>query len=230
MRVRDKPWVLLAAITVFPAASLASTVNLVPVYANESTGTSFLLSVTYSYNAMDGFGKLTWVFENTSPNPPISASFLTGFAWDSPTGVTYAMHSSTHSSFALEAPAGASPFGTYSHALALGGDWLGGGSPNGGIESGDTGTFVLKVMGTSGVLAGLTTDSFLSDRTYTTGGVTYPAPIAVRLRGIQPGDGSDKILGAAPGGPGPGPLIPTPTAALAGAVGLVGLMMRRAHR
>lgn len=230
MRVKAKPWIVLATIGMFPVGSFASTVSLVPVYSNESTGVSFLGSVSYSYNASDGFGKLTWLFQNTSPNPPISASFLTGFAWDSPTGVTYAVHTSTHSGFALEAPASASPFGTYSHTLALGGDWLGGGSPSGGIASGATGTFVLKVNATASVLSALSTDSFLSSRTYTTGGVTYPAPVAVRFRGIQPGGGSDKILGAAPGDPSGGPIIPLPSTAMAGMVGLGGLMVRRVRR
>lgn len=76
-------------------------------------------------------------------------------------------------------------------------------------------------------LSSLTAMSFLADRSYTPVGGTepYPAPVAIRFKGIEPGDLSDKILAAEPGTP--GPLIPTPTAALAGSVGLSGLMFRR---
>lgn len=96
-------------------------------------------------------------------------------------------------------------FGNYKAGAGVGGDFLGGGPPN-GIAIGDTGSFVFNVSASDA--GSLTTASFLSN----------PTDLLVRFRGLDDG-GSDVV----------GTNVPTPAAAitLALAGGLVGGARRR---
>jgi hypothetical protein len=98
-----------------------------------------------------------------------------------------------------------SPFGTFDFGAALGGDFLGGGSPTDGIAVGDSRTFAFNVTGSDADAIGA--GDFVSDG------------FLVRFRGFED-DGSDKV---------PGRIVPTPAAVIAGLalLGLVGIQRRR---
>jgi hypothetical protein len=80
----------------------------------------------------------------------------------------------------------ASPFPNFDFGAAVGGNWLGGGSPNSGIAAGASGALSFNVSGDDSLLASLTDASFFD----TTNGYGF----AARFRGFEDG-GSDKVPG-----------------------------------
>ena len=99
----------------------------------------------------------------------------------------------------------------------MGGDWLGGGSPNAGIANGVTGTFTFKITATDA--ASLTPYDFIGAMN-----TSQLADFVVRVKGIPGPNGttlSDKV---------PALVVPLPTGfafGLAGLSGLAGLRRRR---
>ncbi len=110
---------------------------------------------------------------------------ITGFMFNIDGNATAVLVTKTHSAFSdLGTSPSASPFGTFEAGAAMGGSWLGSGSPNTGIVRGATGVFTFNVTGPDA--ASRTAASFISG----------PSSInfAVRYRGFDNG-GSDKTAG-----------------------------------
>ena len=99
-----------------------------------------------------------------------------------------------------------SPFGVFDHGAAVGGDWLGGGSPLDGIGVGETFTFLFDVRGDAAFLATLVAHDFFDE--------SDGWGFAARFRGFEDG-GSDKVTAS----------LPAP-----GAIGLLGLASLGARR
>lgn len=103
------------------------------------------------------------------------------------------------------------PYGNpYDAGAALGGKFLGGGNPTGGIAVGDTGSFTFRIE--SADAGSLTAGSFLD-------GGPYDFDFLVRFRGFDDG-GSDEV---------PAVMIPLPASIALGAIGLVAAMMGAAR-
>ena len=110
----------------------------------------------------------------------------------------------------------ADPFGNFDFGDALGGSWLGGGSPNAGIGIGNSGTFVFNFTGSN--LNNLTTLSFIN--ALASGNAAGPAEfMAVRFRGFA-NDASDKVGGS------PVP-VPASLWLLASSIGGLGVFSRK---
>ncbi len=194
------------------AASSASA-TMIMIQSNPAGSTDglgrFTGSISYTGNTLNT-GTLTIVLSNT--NTPATGGYITGMVFNIPgadAAATAQLAASSISNFQVLGPTeSASPYGVYEAGAALGGSWLGGGSPTGGVAVGQTGTFTFNI--TSAGASGFTASSFIASG-------SSPSPL-VRFKGFANG-GSDKV---------PGVLVPAPGAAvlMAGA-SLVAVRRRR---
>ncbi len=134
-----------------------------------------------------GEGSLTVTLTNTSPIE--NGGYLTGFVFNVAPDVTVA-YDGAHAGWSAVFNESAVPFGVFDFGAALGGNWLGGGSPLGGLAVGATSSFEFSVTGDAGVLAGLVARDFFDESV----GVGFVA----RFRGFADG-GSDKVTSTLPG-------------------------------
>ncbi|MGH7244207.1 MAG: hypothetical protein ACREJD_12405 [Phycisphaerales bacterium] len=148
------------------------------------TGALGAVDGSMSYSFVSGsLGKLTISLTNISP--VANGGKLTGFAFDivsADPGATASLFSKTNANFVGMTNVSASPYGTFDAGAALGGNWLGGGSPNGGIAIGASATFVFNI--TASDASTRTASNFLG---------TGDDSLALRYRGFVDG-GSDKLL------------------------------------
>ncbi|MBN8599364.1 MAG: hypothetical protein J0L78_16960 [Planctomycetes bacterium] len=148
------------------------------------SGASGAVSGSMDYTFVSGsLGKLTISLTNVSPAP--NGGKLTGLAFDivsADANATASLFSKTNSNFVGMTNVSAAPFGTFDAGAALGGNWLGGGSPNGGIAVGGSATFVFNI-----------TASDASTRTAANFLGSGDDSLALRFRGFVDG-GSDKML------------------------------------
>jgi MYXO-CTERM domain-containing protein len=200
--MRITPFVCtLSAVVVFAANASASTVTSTSIFGNagiEGLG-AYTGTITY-----DTAGLLEIMLENTSP--AANGGYITGFVFDVDADVDLSLSLTPDPApFQFVQNESGSPFGTFDFGAALGGNFLGGGNPTGGIAVGDSRMFVFNVSGSD---AGLITASDFVDSGF-----------LVRFRGFEDG-GSDKV---------PGTVVPTPAAALAGIamLGMLGLRRRQ---
>jgi len=159
----------------------------------------------------------------TNTSPADNGGYLTGFVFNNPnnyiTGVTL---TGSNSNFKLlGAPSfkdsiNAAPFGNFDIGAALGGDFLGGGSPKNGIPAGGSANFYFAITGSN--LDKLNAGSFLG-ATNSNGDFS-----AARFRGFENG-GSDKV----PASPNPVPIPPTVYLLGAGLFG-VGFIRKRVRK
>ncbi len=181
-------------------------------------------------------GALSITLTNTSA--AANGGFLTGFAFNVADGVS-GVSLTSGGGFKGVANVSTSPFGTFDFGAALGGNWLGGGKPSGGIAAGATATFSFQLVGD---YTNLTAADFLTGESDSS-----DYAFAARFRGFGDG-GSDKVIGSivttqeppeepcTPDNP-PPPHAPLPAAVWAGIVG-AGMALaarrrrqqRRAHR
>jgi hypothetical protein len=125
-------------------------------------------------------------------------------------GVTVALASTSNAAFTDTSTESGSPFGDFRGGMALGGSWLGGGSPNSGTPIGSTLTATFNISGTG--VGAMTAANFVNP-------VAGHYQFVVRFRGFENG-GSDKL---------PAQIVPAPgaAAALFGAGGLMAARRRR---
>ena len=192
----------------------------IEIFSDEANSTeglgSFTGSLEYEFDPFADIGFLSVTLTNTSD--PDNGGFITGFVFNIASADTDASATFTSGSHPFEnltdGGLNAQPFGNpFDAGAALGGKFLGGGSPTDGIAVGDTGIFEFDVMAFDA--ADLTALSFL------TGG-PYEFNFIVRFKGFENG-GSDKV---------PGTIIPLPPGLALGGLGLLGAMFgaRRVRR
>ena len=217
-------------------------------YIQGTTGTSGPGYFTGSV-AVDNLSTTSAVIRVSLANtsPIASGGFITGFAFNDPNSTSKGNISTVTSFSQSYSPAGAppannmlligtptfdntisgSPYGSFDIGAAVGGDLLGGGTPQPGVEVGQTGTFLFTVSGTN--LDKLTSANILN--TLSTGGASF----MVRFRGFTDGS-SDKVLAGVicppplppPPPPRPG-AVPAPAGLLLGIIG-VGCLLGRSVR
>ncbi len=188
----------------FPSAAQA-----VFIQGNSAASTSnlgrFTGEVTYTANTLTT-GTLTISLTNT--NTVVEGGYITGVVFNIPGAdalASAALATTDHAGFLDLGSESAAPFGTYEAGAALGGAWLGGGSPVGGIAAGTTGVLTFAVHASDA--SALKAEQFLG-----------ADGMVVRFKGFCDG-GSDKV---------PGQLVPAPgTVALMGAGGLLAVRRRR---
>lgn len=184
------------------------------------------------YTAADsGHATLTFNLLNTSPTA--NGGYLSAFVFHNPSGlITGATVTSTNPNFGLLGGPGfhggiaASPFANFDIGASVTNQYLGGGSPVGGIGVGQSFIFTFALTGSG--LNGLTLESFFGEPPTTPGGPPGPVNLLARFRGFNNG-GSDKVPGVLvdatpPAGSGGVPSAPEPaTLVLAGIAGVTGL-------
>ena len=129
----------------------------------------------------------------TNTSPVANGGLLTGFVFNNPSNLITAVNSTSFSNtnFQLLGLAdngvSASPDGDFDLGAALGGNFLGGGSPNSGIPVNGSETFIFYVTGNN--LNSLTEFSFINETAY--GSKEF---FLARFRGFE-NDASDKVPG-----------------------------------
>ena len=159
-----------------------------------STGVSFSGTVTYDPSAAY---ELTIALTNTTAAG--IGGYLTGLAFDLPGDASIGAYTSSHPSMTLASNLSTAPFGSREWGVAVGGNWLGGGNPSGGVAAGANGSWSFDLTGGPASLS-------LSDLN-----------MVARFRGLTDG-GSDKV-----------PAVPEPEtwAMMLAGVGVLGLISRR---
>ena len=194
------------------AGSAGATISFTSNPGIEGLG-AFTGSMTWTYLG-GGAGTLGISLTNTSPSA--NGGFLTGFAFNTVNGVGVTL-TSGRAGFAGMTNVAASPFENFDFGAALGGSWIGGGSPTPGIGVGVTDSFVFGVSGSSSLLASLTDLSFFD----MSGGDGF----AARFRGFA-GGGSDKVTAT----PTPPQVVPLPQTLALATGGLLGLLLLRRRK
>lgn len=159
-----------------------------------STGVSFSGMVTY-----DPLAAFELTISLTNTTSAAIGGFLTGLAFDLPDGTSIATSTSSHAGMTLVDGPNVAPFGSRDWAAAVGGDWLGGGNPAGGVAAGTDATWTF-------------------DLTNAPSGLTFAdLNMVARFRGLADG-GSDKV-----------PAIPEPEtwAMMMAGLAMLGLVRRR---
>jgi hypothetical protein len=138
----------------------------------------------------------------TNTSPVSNGGYLTGFVFNNPNNfITNVSLSGSNALFnLLGAPSfqntiSASPFGRYDIGAALGGDFLGSGSPTGGISVGQSANFGFALTGNN--LDQLNASSFIQTQS------NEGEFLIARFRGFDNG-GSDKVPGGSTPVPEPG--------------------------
>ncbi len=180
----------------------------------------------------------------TNISPAANGGFITGFAFNNPASTTNGNITNVTSFSQSYNPEGAppanvmslsggssdpsknfnnnisgSPYGSFDIGAAVGGDLLGGGAPQPGIEVGQTGVFTFNVTGSylnlltaMGIITASSTDG--------------TAGMIVRFRGFDDG-GSDKVISGQVSG---AEVVPAPPAVVLAGIGLAGCLFGRSLR
>jgi hypothetical protein len=216
---------------VVAGAAHADTVN---ITSEGGTSTSNLGSFTgiVEFNANGFAGNADLSFKLTNTSPASNGGYLTGFVFNVAKDgltVTYADPDGNKKGFDdlnSDKATKANPFGTFEEGAALGGVFLGGASPLGGVAVGQTREFLFHVVGD---LSGVSAMTFLSEESVPTGNHDGEVFVA-RFKGFF-NDGSDKVVpGDVVQPPPPPQVVPVPMAALGGGALLAGLGAFRAVR
>lgn len=186
---------LVAALVGLWAAPATAT----PINVSSGPGESGLGSYTGSieyFPDISGVARLELTLTNTSP--AANGGYLVAVALNNPgnvlTGVTL---SSAPVNFNIVGTApfqggiNVQPFGAADFGASSASSWIGGGSPNGGIPVGASGTWEFTFTGSNSALQALTTLDFINE--LSTGG-SHAGSLLVRFRGFEDG-GSDKVPG-----------------------------------
>jgi hypothetical protein len=194
MAPRCSPALLLAlAVFVLPSSAQAGPITLT---GNPSASTSNLANFTGSltYTDFSPIGASVTI-SLTNTTSAAQGGFLTGFVFNNPgNSITGVSLSGTNANFKLiggtsfQNTINGAPFGTFDIGAALGANFLGGGSPNGGIPVGGSATFTFSLTGTG--LNALSASSFGNEFSSNPGGGGAQFFVA-RFKGLV--GGSDKV-------------------------------------
>lgn len=201
------------ALSLSVSAASASTISLFSDTANSTSGLgSFTGSLSYDDAAgSDASGTLTLNLTNTSGGGGYLTALVMNLPISAGTSVTGVSLSSAPANFSLiGGPAfnngiGAQPFGAFDFGASTSATFLGGGNPNLGLASGQSGSWTFTLTGSG--LNNLSVWDFVNALSSNTQG-QGPEFILTRFRGFRLG-GSDKV----PGDPGKHE-VPEPTAML----------------
>ena len=204
---------VLAAVAAGSAfAGTSTTANYVPCGSSEGANSKgiFTSLVTYTYSGSGTTASVSVLLTNTTLLA--NGGFITGLAvTPDPAATGLVFNSCTNAAFLnCGSPVSAAPFGNFVAGAALGGNWLGGGSPNAGIAIGASATFNFTISGSAALLGAMTAEDVFNEED--------DRALVVRFRGGV-GDWSDKVLGCAAPAPG--------AVALLGVVGMFGARRRR---
>ena len=204
---------VLAAVAAGSAfAGTSTTANYVPCGSSEGSNSKgiFTSLVTYTYSGSGTSASVSVLLTNTTLLA--NGGFITGLAVNPDPGATgLVFNSCTNAAFIdCGSPVTASPFGNFVAGAALGGNWLGGGSPNAGIAVGASATFTFTISGSAALLGAMTAEDVFNEED--------DRALVVRFRGGV-GGWSDKVLGCAAPAPG--------AVALLGVAGMFGGRRRR---
>lgn len=183
--------------------------DIIAIMSDSANSTEQLGHFTGSVDYTPGTGVL--VISLTNDAQTAAGGKITGFLFNIggvDLAASAALNIATFPSFQDTGFDSAAPFGSLDAGAALGGSFLGGGSPNPGILIGQTGVFTFQVAATDA--AGLSAIDFVD-------GTAAPIDFVVRFRGFDNG-GSDKVPGI------------TPAPATAGLLGVAGLVATRRRR
>jgi hypothetical protein len=175
----------------FAAASLAcaadaSIVNFVSNPGLEGLG-AFAGSMEWTYLGGNA-GTLRVSLTNTSPVD--NGGYLTGFAFNTAYELQVKVaENGARTGWVDIFDIDANPLGTFDHGAAVGGNWLGGGSPLAGIGVGQTFDFVFDVRGDPALVSNLIAHDFFDE--------SEGWGFAARFRGFND-DGSDKVTASMP--------------------------------
>ena len=202
-----------AALAAAPSSNAGvTTAHYAPCESTEGYG-DFLATVTYTY-VSGTTASLSILLANTTPLA--LGGYITAIALNPGPGVTsMSFVSCTSAAFqGLAGPVSAPPYGSFMTGAALGTSWTGNGPSGGqastGIAAGASETFVFSMGGSASALAALDAETVLQ---------AGCEAMAVRFRGAEVNDWSDKVTGQA---------LPAPGAiAFAGIAALGGRRRRR---
>lgn len=204
--------VLAAAAAGSAFAGTSTTANYVPCGSSEGANSKgiFTSLVTYTYSGSGTSANVSVFLTNTTLLA--NGGFITGLAVNPDPGATgLVFNSCTNAAFIdCGSPVSAAPFGNFVAGAALGGNWLGGGSPNAGIAVGAAATFNFTISGSAALLGAMTAEDVFDEEN--------DRALVVRFRGGV-GGWSDKVLGCAAPAPG--------AVALLGVAGMFGARRRR---
>ena len=204
--------VLAAAAAGSAFAGTSTTANYVPCGSSEGANSKgiFTSLVTYTYSGSGTSANVSVFLTNTTLLA--NGGFITGLAVNPDPGATgLVFNSCTNAAFIdCGSPVSAAPFGNFVAGAALGGNWLGGGSPNAGIAIGASATFNFTISGSAALLGAMTAEDVFNEED--------DRALVVRFRGGV-GGWSDKVRGCAAPAPG--------AVALLGVAGMFGARRRR---
>ena len=194
--------VLAAAAAGSAFAGTSTTANYVPCGSSEGANSKgiFTSLVTYTYSGSGTSANVSVFLTNTTLLA--NGGFITGLAVNPDPGATGLVFNSCTNAAFIDC---GSPV-----SAALGGNWLGGGSPNAGIAIGASATFNFTISGSAALLGAMTAEDVFNEED--------DRALVVRFRGGE-GGWSDKVLGCAAPAPG--------AVALLGVVGMFGARRRR---
>lgn len=203
---------LAALVAASAHAGTSSSAQYAPCGSSEGANSKGIFDslVTYTYSGSGTSASVSVLLTNTTLLA--NGGFITGLAVNpDPAATGLVFNSCTNAAFLnCGSPVTASPFGNFVAGAALGGDWLGGGSPNAGIAIGASATFNFTISGSAALLGAMTAEDVFDEEN--------DRALVVRFRGGV-GGWSDKVLGCAQ--PAPGAL------ALLGVAGIAGARRRR---
>jgi hypothetical protein len=219
---------VLAGLVLIPAIASA-----VPITISGSGALgSFTGDFDFSASPDGSSGVITINLTNTSP--AANGGFITGFAFNLPSGVELTSATLASSSATFDELLGATefddgvngqPHGDFDIGASIGSSYLGSGSPLGGIGVGSSVTFTFSLFAAAGELTGLTAADFLAALSDPRGDSKVGEDFVVRFRGFVNG-GSDKV----PNGPPPDRDVPEPATGLLFGLGLASLVASRFGR
>ncbi len=247
MSIRPRPG-LVAAIAAMAFATSGNSARADIIDISGGTGQPGAFSGTIEVKHTPGSSTAQIIVTLTNESPEANGGFITGFAFNDPssanggdinkvTGFTQVydpegappanymsllgVNSSNNRLFGNSISG--SPYGNFDLGAAVGGDLLGGGAPQPGVEVNQTGTFTFTVTGWN--LQNLSAESILG--TPSSGGT---ASFMVRFRGFNDNDSDKLVIGTKTPPGGGGGAVPAPPGVVLAGLGIASCLFGRVFR